>query len=395
MVSRDGKDTASHSASGAVNGWLVAILLIVVAAMVFQYIGLIPSSMYNPFAQSRIVTPRGDLAEDEKATIELFSKAKPAVAHITSTTVQRDRFNFNPLEIPLGTGSGFLWDEEGHIVTNNHVVKGATRLLVTLGNSPQMEARLVGTEPEKDIAVLKIDVRRGSLNPLDIGSSHDLQVGQKVFAIGNPFGLDQTLTTGVISGLGREIDSSDERGVSRPIQDVIQIDAAINPGNSGGPLLDSSGRVIGINTAIISPSGVYAGIGFAVPIDIINIIVPQIIRTGRAARPALGISIIPDTLTDGLRERGLISTEGVLVGESVSPSAAAAGLHTTRVLRDGNAVLGDIIIAIDHHPVRDTPSLFKIIDRYQVGQTVNVTIVREGAESTLSVVLQDRSAMNP
>jgi S1-C subfamily serine protease len=184
----------------------------------------------------------------------------------------------------------------------------------------------VGAEPEKDIAVLKIDAPRGTLRPLPVGTSADLQVGQKVFAIGNPFGLDQTLTTGIISGLGREIDPSSPHESSRKIQDVIQIDAAINPGNSGGPLLDSAGRLIGINTAIISPSGAYAGIGFAVPVDTVNFIVPQIIRSGRAARPALGVTIIPDSIAEQFRQRGLISGEGVLVGEVIGQSAADAGI---------------------------------------------------------------------
>jgi S1-C subfamily serine protease len=303
--------------------------------------------------------------------------------------------NRDPFEIPLGTGSGFLWDEEGHIVTNYHVVKGASRLLVTLGNKPQMEARFVGAEPEKDVAVLKIEALRGTLRPLPIGTSGDLEVGQKVFAIGNPFGLDQTLTTGVISGLGREIDPSAEQGdgeakSSRKIQDVIQIDAAINPGNSGGPLLDSAGRLIGINTAIIRPSGVYAGIGFAVPVDTVNFVVPQIIRSGRADRPALGITILPDSMTERLRQGGLLSSEGVLVSDVIGPSATAAGIRPTRRSRDGKTSLGDLITAIDDQPVKDTPGLFKIIEKCQVGQTVTVTLRRDDAELKVPLVLQER-----
>jgi len=396
MAHRDDAGLPSRSASGSVNSWLVAILLIVVAAMYFQYTGWLPTPLLNPHAQPRPITARGDLAEDEKATIELFRQASPAVAHITSTAVRRDRFTLNPFEIPLGTGSGFLWDEDGHIVTNYHVVKGASRLLVTLGNNAPTEARLVGAEPEKDLAVLKIDVPRGSLRPLPVGTSANLQVGQKVFAIGNPFGLDQTLTTGIISGLGREIDPTPEqtgnRVALRPIQDVIQIDAAINPGNSGGPLLDSAGLLIGINTAIISPSGAYAGVGFAVPVDTVNHIVPQIIRTGRAERPALGVTIISDSIVEQLRQRGLIDGEGALVSEVFSEQAKAAGLRPTQRLRDGRIVLGDLIVAIDGQPVHDTPELLKTIEKYQVGQTVNVTVRRNGAEQTLALVLQQRES---
>lgn len=401
MAGREEYHPPARSASGSVNGWLVAILLVLVAAMYFQFTGWIPGPLLNPYATSRPVTPRGDLAEDEKATIELFQQASPAVAHITTsaTILQRDRLSVNPLDVPLGTGSGFLWDEDGHIVTNFHVVKGASRFFVTLGKNAQLEARYVGAEPEKDIAVLKIDAPRGTLHPLQIGTSADLQVGQKVFAIGNPFGLDQTLTTGIISGLGREIDPASEqgnrgaasRGVTRKIQDVIQIDAAINPGNSGGPLLDSAGRLIGINTAIISPSGAYAGVGFAVPVDTVNIIVPQIIRTGRAERPALGISIIPDAIADQLRDRNIIGPKGVLVGDLVpGGSAASAGLRPTQRTRDGKYVLGDIIVAINGEPVQNTPMLFKSIERKQVGETVNVTVYRDGSELTLPLTLQQR-----
>ncbi|MGE3315022.1 MAG: S1C family serine protease [Planctomycetaceae bacterium] len=401
MAGRDEVRPPVPSASGSVNGWLVGILLIVVAAMYFQYIGLIPGPLLNPNAAPRLVTPRGDLAGDEKAQIELFQQASPSVAHVTSltTVLQRRGVSTNPLDVPLGTGSGFLWDEDGHIVTNYHVVRGATRIFVTLGTSTQLEARFVGSEPEKDLAVLKIDAPRGTLRPLIIGTSADLMVGQKVFAIGNPFGLDQTLTTGIISGLGREIDpSSDQgprgqpsRGLSRKIQDVIQIDAAINPGNSGGPLLDSAGRVIGINTAIISPSGAYAGVGFAVPIDTINVVVPQIIRTGRAERPALGITLVSDAVVNRLRDLNLIEGNGALVDELVPGGAAeAAGIQPSQRTREGRVIVGDFIKAINGQPVEDTPSLLKIIDRHKVGETVEVTVQRNGAEKKLSVVLQQR-----
>ncbi|HYD47788.1 MAG TPA: trypsin-like peptidase domain-containing protein, partial [Terriglobales bacterium] len=202
----------------------------------------------------RAVQERPHLDATEQATIDLFKDASPSVVYITSITVRRDAFRLNLLEIPRGSGSGFIWDDQGHVVTNYHVIRGADRAKVTLADQSSYDARLVGAAPEKDLAVLRIDAPRAALQPIPIGTSHDLQVGQSVFAIGNPFGLDQTLTTGIISALGREIES-----VARiPIRDVIQTDAAINPGNSGGPLLDTAGRLIGVNAAIYSPSGAYA-----------------------------------------------------------------------------------------------------------------------------------------
>ena len=220
--------------------------------------------------------------------------------------VQQDPFRFRALEVPQGAGSGFVWDENGYIVTNYHVIAEAQGRRVTLADQSTWSAKLVGVEPDKDIAVLKIDAPTRLLPPIPIGTSDDLQVGQKVFAIGNPFGFDQTLTTGVISGLGREIVSA----TRRPIQGVIQTDAAINPGNSGGPLLDSAGRVIGINTAIVSPSGAYAGIGFAVPVDVVNRIVPQIIRGEQIEKPGLGIAIAEDYVVRRLGLEGRADSRG-------------------------------------------------------------------------------------
>ena len=247
------------SATPAVNAWLVVLLLIAVSAVLLRNTGLWRWVGQSPSAEPRAIQPRGDLAEDEKSTIELFKQASPSVVHITSIAVRRDRLNFNLMQIPEGTGSGFIWDEAGHIVTNYHVISSGNSAMVTLSDNTSLQAQLVGVEPDKDLAVLKIDPPPSPLRPIPVGTSKDLQVGQKVFAIGNPFGLDQTLTTGVISGLGREI-PSDKLG-GRTIEGVIQTDAAVNPGNSGGPLLDSAGRLIGVNTAIVSPSGAYAGVG--------------------------------------------------------------------------------------------------------------------------------------
>jgi S1-C subfamily serine protease len=326
------------------------------------------------------VIARGDLAEDEKSTIELFKQASPSVVYVTSIAVQRQRFSLRPLAIPQGTGSGFIWDENGYIVTNYHVVQDGQAFEVQLADRSTWRARPVGADPDKDVAVLKIDAPKELLPPITVGTSSDLEVGQKVFAIGNPFGLDQTLTTGVISALGREIESV----TGRPIQGVIQTDAAINPGNSGGPLLDSAGRLIGVNTAIFSPSGAYAGIGFAVPVDEVNHIVPQIIRTGRAEKAGLGIRLAPD---HWVRELG---TQGALV-LSVSPDSAAeeAGLRPTR--QEGRRfVPGDLIVAVDDKPIQNTKDLLRALDSYEVGDTVRLRVRRSGRQETeVAVTLQD------
>ncbi len=244
--------------------------------------------------------------------------ASPSVVYLTSLALKRDIFSLNLFEIPHGAGSGFVWDQDGHIITNFHVIQEASGARVTLADHSVWDAQLVGTAPDQDLAVLYINAPKHQLKPIAIGTSGDLQVGQKVFAIGNPFGLDQTLTTGIISALGREINAV----TGRTISGVIQTDAAINPGNSGGPLLDSAGRLIGVNTAIYSPSGVSTGIGFAVPVDTVNRVVPQLIRHGRIIRPGLGVRIADDATA---RRFGL---QGVLIIQVEKGSAAeTAGLR--------------------------------------------------------------------
>ena len=262
---------------------------------------------------------------------------------------------------------------------------------VTLFDNSTWDARLVGHHPDKDLAVLKIDVPASRLKKMAIGTSADLKVGQKVFAIGNPFGLDQTLTTGVISGLGREIQSV----TRRPIQDVIQTDAAINPGNSGGPLLDSAGRLIGVNTAIYSPSGVFAGIGLAVPVDTVNQIVPQLIRTGKVDRPGLGVTIFADSLVDQLLAGGMLNRKGVLVLDVIENGAAAkAGIRPTRKRRDGQFIRGDLILAIDEDRIQQQEDLFKSLENRRIGGTVIVTVLRDGRESKITLKLQPLPTMN-
>jgi S1-C subfamily serine protease len=235
-----------------------------------------PAGGLTPQAQPRAVTPRGDLAADDKATIELFKAVSPSVVHITNLGVRRDRFTLDVQQVPRGTGTGFVWDTNGFVVTNFHVVEGASTVRVILADHSGYDSSQIWGYPDKDLAVVRINAPKEKLKPIAVGTSHDLQVGQKTLAIGNPFGLDQTLTNGIVSALGREIESAN----GRPLRGVIQTSAAINPGNSGGPLLDGAGRLIGVNTAILSPSGTFAGIGFAIPVDEVNQVVPQLIAHG-------------------------------------------------------------------------------------------------------------------
>ena len=321
----------------------------------------------------------GNCGADEKAQIQLYQSIHRSVVHVTSYLVKQNGAFQMPSE-EQGTGSGFVWDEEGHLVTNYHVIQNAQSARVTLYDNSVWDARLVGGDPDKDLAVLKIDAPSDRLEPIPVGESANLQVGQKVFAIGNPFGLDQTLTTGVISGLGREIQSV----TKKTIFDVIQTDAAINPGNSGGPLLDTAARLIGVNTAIYSPSGAYAGIGFAVPVDTVNQIVPQLIRNGRVERPGLGIVIWGDQVTHQLRSQGLIDRRGVLIRELIKDGAAAkAGLQVTN-----NQGLGDLIIGIDDTDIQSTNDLFRALQEYKVGDQVTVHIVRNGEVQEVQLTLQ-------
>jgi S1-C subfamily serine protease len=341
----------------------LALLVLAFALLARSWIG--GRSTYDPDAQPRPVVARGDLAEDEKSTIELFQQASRSVVFVTTSTV--DYFNLNATEMPLGAGSGVVWDDQGHIVTNFHVLEDARRIRILLPDQSIHPATLIGAAPDKDLAVLKINAPPGSLQPVPIGSSEDLQVGQKVFAIGNPFGLDQTLTTGVISGLGREIQARN----GRTIDNVIQTDAAINPGNSGGPLLDSAGRLIGVNTAIYSPSGASAGIGFAIPIDTVNRIVPQLLRNGRVERAGFGVAIFPDQV---MEELGI---KGVLI-RAVQPGSAAdrAGMRGTELIDDRNVRFGDIIIAVEGNEVASIERLYSVLDKYKVGDAVKVTVLR-------------------
>jgi S1-C subfamily serine protease len=320
-------------------------------------------------ASPRAVTPRGPLPAAEQAIIDRFKEARSSVVYLTSLAYQQDFFSLDVQAVPTGAGSGFIWDTQGHIVTNYHVVEDAQEVEAALADGSRRKAKVVGVAPEKDLAVLRIQAAPASLRPIPVGSSGDLQVGQSVLAIGNPFGLDQTLTTGVVSALGREIQSATRRRISG----VIQTDAAINPGNSGGPLLDSAGRLIGVNTAIQSTSGSSAGIGFAVPVDTVNRIVPQLISLGHPLRLDPGFDPLPENL-------------------AVSPDVPK-GLVVARVRKGGPAdraglkgltragrgyALGDVIVSADGRPIKDMDGFLDHLETVPAGQPVRLEVIRDG-----------------
>lgn len=358
---------------------VIAVLLGILCGIVLlRFLGY-----FGPPPEPRAITPRGDLMQAEKTTIELFENAAPSVVNITNVALRRDRWRLNVMEIPQGAGSGFIWDRSGHVVTNYHVIHGANALRVTLSDQSRYNATVVGSEPDKDLAVLKINAPAGKLSAIPLGTSHDLQVGQAVFAIGNPFGLDHTLTTGVVSALGRTIQSMTQR----TIDDVIQTDAAINPGNSGGPLLDSAGRLIGVNTAIYSPSGSSAGIGFAVPVDTVSRVVPQLIAHGQTIRPRMGISLPSERINAQLVAP--LGVKGVMIADVEEGfGAAAAGLRGIRQTPEGDILPGDVIQKVDDRSIESIDGLLNAIEKHKAGDTVKVTFLRDGKTQTADVVLQ-------
>ena len=328
-------------------------------------------------------------AADEQVVIDIYARVSPAVVHITSRIVVRDFFYGDvPQE---GTGSGFVIDQQGHIVTNNHVVEDAEKITVTLSDETSVEAKVVGTDPSTDLAVVQIDVPADKLHPVEMGTSANLRVGQRAIAIGNPFGLDRTLTTGVISSLGRPLQTQN----NRTIYDVIQTDAAINPGNSGGPLLDSSGRVIGVNSAIYSPSGGSVGVGFAIPVDTVRRVTISIIEKGYYPHPWLGITGLSIT-SDLANYLKLPVGRGVLVINVTSGQAAAqAGIRGgSRRVQIGNYVVlvgGDILTAIDGNKVSAMEDMVKYLEtKAKVGQVVNLTITRDSTEQTVQATLGEQ-----
>ncbi len=316
--------------------------------------------------------------DDEQNSIQVFESARPSVVFVTNQQLARDPYSFDLVTVPRGSGTGFVWSEKGYIVTNFHVVEGARKIMITLQDQSNWPAEVVGLAPERDIAVLKIKAPDEKLKALPLGDSGKLRVGRKVLAIGNPFGLDATLTTGVVSALGREIESPNQRKIAN----VIQTDAAINPGNSGGPLLNSKGELIGINTMIYSPSGASAGIGFAIPVNTVKEVVPELITHGRLVRPVLGIAVAPDQWAQQIGIEGV----PILRVEPNSP-AAQIGLQGARRNGWGQISLGDIIVAIDDQPTANDDQLLSALENYHPGDKVTLSYVRSGKLHTAKITL--------
>ena len=340
--------------------------LVVIAVTVGIFVSA--TNKENPTAIATAETTPVFLTNDEQNNISVFKSASPSVVFVTNTQLRRQRFSLNVMEIPRGSGTGFIWDESGLIVTNFHVVQGANKITIELQSNKSYQATVVGSAPEKDIALLKIDAPNEDLQPLPLGDSSSLAVGRKVLAIGNPFALDTTLTVGVVSALNREIKSI----TNRTIKNVIQTDAAINPGNSGGPLLNSNGQLVGVNTAIYSPTGASAGIGFAIPVNAVKVIIPQLIEHGKLIRPVLGIEPLTDYWTRRLRVKGV-----AILSVREGLPAANAGMVGVREDRRGKIHLGDVIIAINGQNVINEDSLLNQLEHFSPGDTVKITTLKD------------------
>jgi 2-alkenal reductase len=353
---------------------LVLALVLLAAFVAEPYVARYLYSSGTP----RTVEARGDLAQAEKATIDLFQRVSPSVVHVFAQPAGGRGLTDPEEGGGVQTGTGFVWDEAGHVVTNNHVVQGAGGpIAVRLASGETVPASVVGTAPNYDLAVLRLGRTRSPPPPIAVGTSHDLKVGQSAFAIGNPFGLDQTLTTGVVSALQRRLPTSE----GREIADVIQTDAAINPGNSGGPLLDSAGRLIGVNTAIFSPSGASAGIGFSIPVDVVNRVVPQLIANGRMPTPGIGVIAAQEAAAARL------GIEGVVVVRTLPGSPAQrAGL---RGIDPQTGQIGDIIVGVNGKPVRRLSDLIQALEQTGVGQSVEIAVERQGRTVTVPVDVAD------
>ncbi|HYR77741.1 MAG TPA: trypsin-like peptidase domain-containing protein [Pyrinomonadaceae bacterium] len=368
---------------------LASALFAAVAVAGFQQL----SGHFQPFGSASISPPSSitdpSLATDEQNNIEVYRATAPGVVYIQSTTTVRDFFGMfsRPVE---GAGSGSIIDEQGDILTNYHVIADAEKLTVSFGSGKNYPAKVVGRDPDTDLAVIRLlETPKEALTIVPMGDSDKLIVGQKVLAIGNPFGLDRTLTTGVISGLQRPIRAQN----GRQIEGAIQTDASINPGNSGGPLLDSHGRMIGINSQIESPSGASAGVGFAIPINIAKRVVPELVKNGEVRRPKLGVTTrAVESLSNQVR---LPVSSGALVINVVPDSGAArAGLRGIVQTEDGDVEIGDIIVGLDGQKVSNNDDLYRALDKHQVGDTVNVEIYRDGRQMTVPVKLTETPATN-
>jgi len=364
--------------------WPFAFLLVLAAFGIWWFsLSSRGGQLHDPTATPRPVAPRGDLGADEQSTIEIFQRVSPSVVNIIAVGVVRNSLESDPHYFRQGVGSGFVWSEAGYIVTNYHVIEKASGAVVTLADGTELGAKLVGFAPDQDLAVLKVEANPEKLKPITVGTSADLQVGQKVMVIGNPFGFDQSLSTGTIGGLGRSMRARNERLIS----DVIQTDAAINPGNSGGPLLDSAGRLIGVTTAIYSPSGASAGIGFAIPVDTVNHVVPMLIKHGKVDRPILGVNVGRVKPQVSLNVYG---TEGVWVfPDEQGGTSTQIGLKPTyNDPQTRRMVFGDLIIAVEGQRVKNILDLMDVLSTRQVGEEVTVTVIRDNREVPVKVTLR-------
>ena len=349
----------------SIKGYQTIILFLAVAGCL-----LIPSLLFADNHRNTGLTP------DERNNIKIFNNTNKSVVYVTNSQTRRDRFNLNIYEIPAGTGTGFVWNKDGLIVTNHHVIANASKITITLWDQSSWDAKVIGRAPYKDLAVLKIDASATVLFPIKTGNSDELDVGRKVLAIGNPFGLDTTLTVGVVSALGREIPVE-----GRKIKGLIQTDAAINPGNSGGPLLNSKGELVGVNTLIYGSTG-SIGVGFAIPVNEVKIIVPQLIKFGRVMRPIIGIHTMPEAFN---RRYGI---KGVVIAEVLSGSPAArAGLLGMQRDRRGNVLLGDVIIKADDTEISNLDDLFTFLENHQVGDMVALETIRGETKKTFRIKL--------
>ncbi len=370
--------------------WAFNVFLLVLITAVVAYLAADRLTRPQFSGEPRAITPRGDLSDHEKTIIRIFKQTAPSVVSITNVGVIKQRTYYGgtkALEVPQGTGSGFVWDQAGHIITNFHVVRGGSRFKVRFPSTGETyDAQFVGGTESYDLAVLLVDAPKNRLQPIPLGTSKDLQVGQTALAIGQPFGLDQTLSVGVISALGRQMWAGRDRvtGHKRVIRNVIQTDAAINPGNSGGPLLDSAGRLVGVNSAIRSEVGQSAGIGFAIPVDTVNWVVPEIIAKGRVIRPSLGVRLgdEDDPIVWGRPTHG-----AYIVAVIPGSPADRAGLRGAVV--ENNTVLedGDIITHLGGERIKSSTELVMALERYRPGDTVELGYVRKGKPATTTVLL--------
>ncbi len=346
--------------------------LLVILFLSLVLLTFIPGQNLVALSQDKI-----GLTPDEQNNISVFSKTNKSVVYVTNSRIKRDFFTLNIYEIPAGAGTGFVWNKSGLIVTNFHVIEGASKISITLWDQSTWKAKIVGTAPNKDLALLKINAPRKTLFPVKTGDSSRLEVGRKVLAIGNPFGLDTTLTIGVVSALGREIKAS-----GRKIKGLIQTDAAINPGNSGGPLLNSKGELVGVNTLIYSPSGASSGVGFAIPVNTVKTIIPQLSKFGRVMRPIIGINVLDESIT---KRNGI---EGVVVLRVADGTPAQkSGMTGVRRDRRGNIILGDVIVKIDNHTIQTQNDLYDTLELYKPGDTVVVGTNRNGQKKRFKIQL--------